>query len=99
MRRQYPLPEGRALRPVDGIEWYELSKGEIYTVWTDTTRKGMIRVVSRATEAPRLYGDNIAVQRTQYEASINGSEETHSFDDLYAAVRFVGKAKTSELAE
>ena len=92
-------PEGRALRPVDGIEWYELSKGEIYTVWTDTTRKGMIRVVSRATEAPRLYGDNIAVQRTQYEASINGSEETHSFDDLYAAVRFVGKAKTSELAE
>lgn len=92
-------PEGRALRPVDGIEWYELSKGEIYTVWTDTIRKGIIRVVSRATEAPRLYGDKIAVQRTKYEASIDGSEETLSFDDLYAAVRFVGKTKTAELAE
>ena len=92
-------PEGRALRPVDGIKWYELSKGRIYTVWAGATRKGTIRVASRATEAPRLYGDKVAVQRTQYEVSIDGTEETHLFDDLYAAVRFVGKAKTVELAE
>jgi hypothetical protein len=87
------------LRPIDGIEWYELSKGKIYTVWTATTRKGVIQVASRATEAPRLYGEKVAVQRTQYEVLIDGSEETHSFDDLYAAVRFVGKTKTAELAE
>lgn len=86
-----PEPEGRALKPVDGIEWYELSRNQVYTVWENATRKGVVNVLSRATQAPKLYGDRVAVQKPEYEAIIDAAQERRIFNDLYAAVRFIGR--------
>lgn len=92
-------PEGRALKPLDGIEWYELSRNQVYTVWEDSARKGMVRVLSRATQASKLYGDRIAVQKPEYEAIVDNSQERRLFNDLYAAVRFVSSAKLEAISE
>ena len=92
-------PEGRALKPLDGIEWYELSRNQVYTVWEESARKGVVRVLSRATQAPKLYGDRIAVQKPEYEAVVDDSQERRLFNDLYAAVRFIGNAKVKAFSE
>ena len=85
-------PQGRRLQPLDGIEWYETRKGVLYTIWEDGAAKGEVEKASRTTSTSQLYGDRISIDLPEYEAAIFASDETRKFNDLYAAVRFVGKA-------
>jgi len=91
-------PQGRALKPLDGIEWYELEKSRVYTVWAESKQTGTVKVLSRATEAPRIYDDRVIIQRPEYEAIVTATQESRKFDDLYAAVRYVGNATVLETA-
>lgn len=85
-------PQGRRLQPLDGIEWYETRKGVLYTIWEDGAAKGEVEKASRTTSTSQLYGNRISIDLPVYEATIFASDEVRKFNDLYAAVRFVGKA-------
>ena len=88
-------PTGKAMRPIDGIEWYETTRGSQYQVWIDTEFAGTVTVLSRGMQAPRLYGHSLSIQRSEYQSWARMSDETHRHDDLYAAVRWVAKKSAS----
>lgn len=82
-------PTGKAMRPVDGIEWYEVQRGVLYHVWIDKELAGTVTVLSRGTQAPHLYGHSLSIQRSEYQSWARILDESHIHDDLYAAVRWV----------
>ncbi|MEH6790636.1 DUF4011 domain-containing protein [Parasphingorhabdus sp.] len=84
-------PVGRRMRDVDGIVWYEDQKDTLYSVWDDETLLGEVMVLSRASAAPKLYGDQIVVARSEYEGKVESSGERFKSDDIYAAIRKIAQ--------
>ena len=83
-------PEGKH-RVLDDIDWYETMRGTWFEVWPDGQLAGDIEVLSRGTSAPKVYGNTIAVQKSQYRCTVTGSGKTFIVDDLYVAVRKIAK--------
>jgi very-short-patch-repair endonuclease len=84
-------PVGRRMRDVDGIVWYEDQKDRLYSVWDGETLIGEVMVLSRANAAPKLYGDQIVVARSEYEGKVSSSGELFKSDDIYAAIRKIAR--------
>jgi very-short-patch-repair endonuclease len=84
-------PTGRPMRPLDEIEWYEVRKGYLYEVWLDKRHVGQVEVLSRATAAPQVYGDQIRVARSEYEGLIEATGERFKVHDIHHAVREVAR--------
>ena len=84
-------PTGRAMRPLGEIAWYETVKGQSYEVWLGERLAGEVEVLSRATAAPRLYGNQMVVARSEYEGHIEATGERFLSHDIHAAVREVAR--------
>ena len=84
-------PTGRAMRPLGEIAWYETIKGQSYEVWLGERLAGDVEVLSRATAAPRLYGNQMVVARSEYEGHVEASGERFLSHDIHAAVREVAR--------
>lgn len=84
-------PTGRAMRPRDDIAWYESVAGSLYEVWVDARLAGEVEVLSRATAAPRLYGQQAVVARSEYEGRIAATGERFRTHDIHATVRDVAR--------
>ena len=95
-------PSGRPMRPIDGIEWYEVRQGHLYDVWlspnsgdqgglADRIRAGTVEVLSRATGAARVYGDQLRVPKSEFEGWVERTEQRFIMHDIYAAVREVAR--------
>lgn len=84
-------PLGKAMRPLDGIEWFELAPGKRYAVVIDGERAGTVEVVSRAVAAPRLYGGAIAVPKSEFDGWVRQTGERFRMHDIYATVREVAR--------
>jgi hypothetical protein len=90
------------MRPIDGIEWYEVRQGHLYEVWLspnpddqvalgDRKRAGTVEVLSRATGAARVYGDQLRVPKSEFEGKVDCTGERFIIHDIYAAVRDVAR--------
>jgi very-short-patch-repair endonuclease len=91
-------PTGRAMRSIDGIEWFEVRAGQLYSVWApgdagseELKLAGHVRVLSRASSAPQLYGGQTRVAKSEYEGSVERTGERFIQHDIYAAVREVAR--------
>jgi very-short-patch-repair endonuclease len=84
-------PTGRPMRPLGGITWYETVKGQLYEVWLGSRLAGDVEVLSRAAAAPRLYGNQMVVARSEYQGRIETSGERFVSHDIHAAVREVAR--------
>jgi very-short-patch-repair endonuclease/tRNA isopentenyl-2-thiomethyl-A-37 hydroxylase MiaE len=84
-------PVGRPMRPIDDIDWFEVKKGKLYDVWLDSRLAGSVEVLSRATAAPKVYGGELRVAKSEYEGRIAGTNERFIKHDIYAAVREVAR--------
>lgn len=82
-------PIGRAMRPLGDFDWYEVVRGQRYSVWIRGVFVGEVSVLSRGLDAPRLYGSQVQVPRSEYEGWIEETAASSKFNDLYAAVRWV----------
>ncbi|MGW8278731.1 DUF4011 domain-containing protein [Sphingomonas aurantiaca] len=80
-------PTGRQMRSLDHIDWYEVSKGHLYEIWSDDTFLGEVEVLSRATAAPRVYGSQLVIARSEYEGWVATSDTRFKTNDIHAAVR------------
>jgi hypothetical protein len=56
------------MRPIDDIDWFEVKKGKLYDVWLDSRLAGSVEVLSRATAAPKVYGGELRVAKSEYAA-------------------------------
>lgn len=72
-------PHGRAMRPPDDIRWHEVVKGQAYEVWLDDRLAGEVEVLARAMAAPRLYGGQAIVSKSEIEDRIAATGE-HSYE-------------------
>lgn len=87
---------GKQMRPLDGIEWYEVSPGRRYAVVIDGDRVGSVEVISRAMGAPRIYGGALIVTKSEFEGQVARTGERFRNHDIYACVREVARrAKAS----
>lgn len=86
---------GRAMRPLDGIEWYEVSRGRLYEVWHEDKLAGRVEVLSRALAPPRVYGGQVSVARSVYEGWIAMTGDRFTSHDIHAAVREVARRALS----
>jgi hypothetical protein len=84
-------PEGEPLRSLGDFDWFQISKGYLYEVWLGDRFGGEVEVLSRATAAPRLYGNQALVARSEYEGRVEATGEHFKTNDLYAAVREVAR--------
>ena len=84
-------PVGRPMRPLGDIAWYETIKGQTYEIWLGDQLAGDVEVLSRATAAPRLYGNQIMVARSEYEGHVEATGERFLNHDIHAAVREVAR--------
>jgi very-short-patch-repair endonuclease len=84
-------PNGRAMRSLDGIEWYETEQARLYEVWSDHCLAGEVEVISRALGSPKLYGDRTIVARSEYEGRVARTSERFRNHDIHAAVREVAR--------
>lgn len=85
-----PQPEGRK-RSLDGIDYYEVQPG-YYEVWIDGRMLGDVQRLSRAPVlGARLYGDRVVAPITHYQATIAATNEVFNTDDIYEALREVGR--------
>ena len=84
-------PKGKAMRPVDGIDWFEVERSKFYTIWLNGGCVGEVTVLSRGTQAPRMYGQQLSIPRPEYEGLCRHTGETRKHNDIYAAVRWVAK--------
>ena len=75
------------MRSLDHIDWYEVSKGHLYEIWSDDTFLGEVEVLSRATAAPRVYGSQLVIARSEYEGWVATSDTRFKTNDIHAAVR------------
>jgi hypothetical protein len=93
-------PSGRPMRPIDGIEWYEVRQGHLYEVWlspdsddpsglVEHKRAGTVEVLSRATGTAQVYGDQLRVPKSEFEGKVDRTGERFVSHDIYAAVREV----------
>lgn len=84
-------PQGRAMRPLDDISWYEVVKGQAYEVWLDDRLAGEVEVLARAMAAPRLYGGQAIVSKSEIEGRIAATGEHFRMNDIHAVVREVAR--------
>lgn len=98
-------PSGHAMRPLGDIDWYETIKGRTYEVWLDDSpdgepsnprMAGEVEVLSRATMAPRLYGNQMIVARSEYEGRVKRTGERFHGHDIHATVREVARRARSD---
>ena len=76
-------PHGRAMRPPDDTRWYE--------VWLDDRLAGEVEVLARAIAAPRLYGGQAIVSKSEIEGGIAATGEHFRMNDIHAVVREVAR--------
>ncbi|WP_017668276.1 DUF4011 domain-containing protein [Sandarakinorhabdus sp. AAP62] len=89
-------PLGKQMRPLDGIDWYEVLPGRRYAVVIDGDRAGSVEVISRAMGAPRIYGGALIVTKSEFEGEVARTGERFRNHDIYACVREVARrAKVS----
>jgi very-short-patch-repair endonuclease len=85
-------PTGKAMTPIDGIEWYETDPKRVYVVWADGQRVGDVVVVSRPTAGPqRVYGEMVRVPLPEYRGTIFLTGDNFVKHDIYATVREVAR--------
>lgn len=84
-------PSGRPMRSFEDIDWYEVRKGHLYEVWTDSEFAGTVEVLSRAAAAPHVYDGKLRVARSEYEGRVAATEHRFIMHDIYAAVREVAR--------
>lgn len=82
-------PEGKAMRSLDKIDWYEAERGARYTVWLSDAFVGEVTVMPHHNRAPKMYGHEVSIALPEYEARRSATDETRKHNDLYAAVRWV----------
>lgn len=82
-------PRGRQLRSIGDFETYEAIRGQLYEIWKGVDFLGEVEVISRATSAPRLYGDRALIAQSQYEGRVERTDDCFRSFDLYAAMREV----------
>ena len=75
------------MRPLGDVVWYESVKGQLYEVWLGDRFAGEVEVISRASAAPRLYGNQMMVARSEYEGHIEVTDECFRSHGIRAAVR------------
>jgi very-short-patch-repair endonuclease len=83
------MPSGRAMRPLDDIDWYEVHRGQSYEIWPDGIFAGQVTVLSRGTAAPQVYGGTVKVARSEYEGWVAATDATFKLHDIHATVRKV----------
>lgn len=87
-------PIGKAMTPLNGVEWYAEIPGTLYTIWPDGTYVGDVTVLSRPTTAAGIYKGQLRVPKPEYEGRIEATGETFKTHDIYQAVReMVRRAK------
>ena len=94
-----PTPTGRAMRPLDDIDWYEAVKGQSYEIWVSDQLAGDVEVLSRATAPPRLYGGQAVVARSEIEGRVAATGEHFRMSDIHAAVREVARRARLAMSE
>lgn len=75
------------MRSLDHIDWYEVTKGHLYEIWVEGAFLGEVEVLSRATAAPRVYGTQLTIARSEYEGWVAASDARFKTNDIHAAVR------------
>lgn len=92
-------PTGRPMRSLDHIDWYEVTKGHLYEIWVEGAFLGEVEVLSRSTAAPRVYGTQLTIARSEYEGWVAASDERFKTNDIHAAVRELARrAQTAPAA-
>lgn len=82
-------PRGRELRSLGDFQTFEAVRGRLYEVWKDDVLLGEVEVVKRAVSAPRLYGDRVMTEQSEYEGRVEVNGDSFRSYDIYAAVREV----------
>jgi hypothetical protein len=90
-----PLAPPLPMRSLDDIDWYEVTKGHLYEVWSDNAFLGEVEVLSRATAAPRVYGSHLMIARSEYEGWVAASDARFKTNDIHAAVRELARRAQS----
>jgi very-short-patch-repair endonuclease len=88
--RPREIPEGRK-RELDGIDWYEVETATLYEIWPDGEYGGEVEVLSRAMGAPQIYGGSVRIPKSEYRGTVDATGITFIENDIYAAVRKVGR--------
>jgi hypothetical protein len=92
-------PTGRPMRSLDHIDWYEVTKGQLYEIWAEGAFLGEVEVLSRAMAAPRVYGTQLTIARSEYEGWVAASDVRFKTNDIHAAVRELARrAQTAAAA-
>ena len=89
-------PKGRQLRSLGDFQTYEAVQGKLYEVWKDDEFLGEVEVVRRALNAPRLFGDRVATERSEYEGRVAKNDDCFTSYDIYEAIREVARRAMSE---
>ncbi|MCR9178893.1 MAG: DUF4011 domain-containing protein [Erythrobacteraceae bacterium] len=84
-------PKGRQLRSLGDFETYEAVQGKIYEVWKDDEFLGEVEIVKRSLGAPKLFGDRVSTERSEYEGRVARNDDYFTSYDIYAAIREVAR--------
>ena len=87
-------PIGKAMTPLNGVDWYAEIPGKLYTIWPDGTFVGDVTVLSRPTTTAGIYKGQLRVPKPEYEGRIETTGETFKTHDIYQAVREVVRRST-----
>ncbi len=74
---------------VDGIDFYEISRGRIYEVWLDGVAIGEVEATARPQSAPKVYGNGLVTHKPEYRATLDDGTFVGMTNDIYAAVRML----------
>ncbi len=72
---------------VDGIDFYEISRGRFYDVWLDGVPIGEVEATARPQSAPKVYGGGIVTHKPEYRATLEDGLFVGVTNDIYEAVR------------
>ncbi|MBX9816205.1 MAG: DUF4011 domain-containing protein [Sphingomonas sp.] len=87
-----PARPVKQMRPLDGIHWNEVEPSRRYEVLGEDQRVvGAVEVLSRAMSAPRVYGGQLAIARSEFEGTVARTGERFRLHDIYATVREVAR--------
>lgn len=75
----------------EDIIWYEVVKASLYDIWINGHFAGEVEVLSRATQAPRLYGSQVVTAKSEYEGVVGETGERFRLHDIYATIREVAR--------
>lgn len=89
-------PSGRAMRPIDDIDWYEMQQSTLYEVWLDGRYAGEVECLSRGSGGG-VYSGRSRVTLPEYEGRMADTGERFLMRDIYAAVREVARRARQQL--